>query len=73
MAYTEGLSTEESRIEHAANEARRVLRREEDLREERLPEARTQLLRGLRRATLEAPLHSLLIAFLVGFMIARRR
>jgi len=68
MAFTETLSTEESRIAQAAEEARRVLNAEDNP-----PRARAEILSALRKVTTEAPLHSLAVAFLLGFMIARRR
>ncbi len=68
MAITQTLSTEESRIAQAAEEARRVLNAGENP-----PRARAEILSTLRKVTAEAPLHSLAVAFLLGFMIARRR
>lgn len=68
MAFTDTLSTEESRIAQAAEEAQRVLNGEENL-----PQARAEILSTLRKVTVEAPLHSLAVAFLLGIMIARRR
>ena len=62
-------STEEARVQHAADEAFRVLTGNED----ELPPLRTRFSESLRRATLEAPLHSLAVAFLLGVLLARRR
>jgi hypothetical protein len=62
-------STEEARVQHAADEAFRVLTGHED----ELPPLRTRFSESLRRATLEAPLHSLAVAFLLGVLLARRR
>jgi hypothetical protein len=62
------LSAEELRIEQAADQARRVLNGEHDL-----SGARKHLSQLLREATLEAPLHSLVIAFLLGVLFARPR
>jgi hypothetical protein len=62
-------STEEARVQHAADEAFRVLTGNED----ELPPFRTRLSETLRQATLEAPLQSLAVAFLLGVLLARRR
>jgi len=62
-------STEEARVQQAADEAFRVLTGNED----ELPPRRTRFSESLRRATLEAPLHSLAVAFLLGVLLARRR
>jgi hypothetical protein len=60
---------EEARVQHAADEAFRVLTGNED----ELPPLRTRFSESLRQATLEAPLHSLAVAFLLGVLLARRR
>ena len=66
-------STQESRIIAAADEIRHMTDefREDSARglERRSP----RLAERLRQVTLEAPLHSLAIAFLLGVVIARRR
>jgi hypothetical protein len=62
-------STEEARVQQAADEAFRVLTGNED----EYPPLRTRLSETLRQATLEAPLHSLAVAFLLGVLLARRR
>ena len=65
-----GLSPpEEARVQQAADEAFRVLTGDEDDR----PLARLRIAENLRRATLEAPLHALAVAFLLGVLLARRR
>jgi hypothetical protein len=72
-ASASDLSTEESRIIAAADEIRGMTN---DVREDsaRGPEPLTRkLAERLRQLTVEAPLQSLLIAFLVGVLIARRR
>jgi len=61
-------SSEQLRMEQAADEAIRVLSGEE----EPLQGARG-LAELLRRATREAPLHSLALAFVLGVLVARRR
>ncbi len=64
-----GLSpTEEAHVQRAADEAYRVLTGEEGGQPRRL-----RIADALRRATLEAPLHALAIAFLFGVIVARRR
>jgi len=62
-------STEEARVQHAADEAFRVLTGNED----ELQPRRRRIAESLRQATLEAPLHSLALAFLLGVLLARRR
>jgi hypothetical protein len=62
-------STEEARVQQAADEAFRVLTGSED----ELPPLRIRVAETLRQATLEAPLHSLAIACLLGVLLARRR
>jgi hypothetical protein len=59
---------EEARVRQAADEAFRVLTREED----HLPLTEDRWIEGLRQATVEAPLRSLAVAFQIG-VIARRR
>ena len=66
-------STEESRIIAAADEIRGMTN---DVREDsaRGPESLARkLAERLRQLTVEAPLQSLVIAFLIGMLIARRR
>ena len=64
-----GLSApEEERIQQAADEAYRVLTGDEL---EESPARR--LAQSIRQATLEAPVHALAIAFLLGILVARRR
>jgi hypothetical protein len=62
-------STEEARVQQAADEAFRVLTGDED----ELPRRGIRWSETLRRVTTEAPLHSLAVAFLLGVLIARRR
>jgi hypothetical protein len=65
-----GLSaTEEAHVQQAADDAFRVLTGEKD----ELPPPRDRFLETLRQATLQAPLHSLVVAFLLGALITRRR
>jgi hypothetical protein len=65
-----GLSaTEEAHVQQAADEAFRVLTGEED----EFPPPRDRFLQMLRQATLQAPLHSLAVAFLLGALLMRRR
>jgi hypothetical protein len=63
-----GASSQEMRIQQAADEAVRILEGAQD----RLAPADRGYFHTLREATLRAPLHSLLIAFLLGALIARR-
>ena len=65
-----GLSPpEEARVQHAADEAFRVLTGNE------VPPPRRQsrVAEVLREATRDAPLHALAVAFLLGVLVARRR
>ena len=55
--------TEEARVQQAADEAFRALTGNEE----------TPFSETLRQITLEAPLHSLAVVFLLGVLIARRR
>ena len=65
-----GLSaSEEAHVQHAADEAFRVLTGDKS---DLLP-IRAQIVDTLRKVTIEAPLHSLAVAFLLGLLIARRR
>jgi hypothetical protein len=65
-----GLSaSEEARVQHAADEAFRVLTGDES---DAWP-IRARMVDTLRKVTIEAPLHSLAVAFLLGLLIARRR
>jgi hypothetical protein len=58
---------EEAHVQQAADEAYRVLTGKAE------PLPRRHLAERLREVTLEAPLHALAIAFLLGVVIARRR
>lgn len=60
---------EGARVQQAADEAFRVLTGNENAR----PPARQRFVDTIRQATLEAPLHALAVAFLLGVLIARRR
>lgn len=65
-----GLSApEQEHVQQAADEAFRVLTGHEDYPER--PKAR--VVEMVRRATIEAPLQSLAVAFLMGVLVARRR
>lgn len=69
MTEASGLTGDEGRIEHAAEAIRGMTK--EMMRE--LPARRPRLSDRLRKMTLEAPLQSLAIAFLLGVLMARRR
>lgn len=62
-------TSDEARIEHAAGSIRDVTK---DM-VEALPAQGARLTDVLRKATVEAPLQSLAIAFLLGVLVARRR
>lgn len=65
-----GLSPpEEARVQHAADEAFRVLTGDEAPP----PRGRMRVAQVLRDATRDAPLHALAVAFLLGVLVARRR
>ena len=64
-----GLPSDEARIEHAS-EAIRCMTRE---MVNELPTQRRSLSETLRKAMVEAPLQSLVIAFLLGVLVAQRR
>ena len=65
-----GLSApEQQHVQQAADEAFRVLTGRDD--DPARPKLRA--IEALRRATIEAPLQSLAIAFLLGILVARRR
>jgi hypothetical protein len=64
-----GLSLEEARIQQAADQAFDVL----DGVEAGVPSARSRFFEKLRQVTVEAPLHSLAVAFLLGVILSRRR
>lgn len=65
-----GLSaSEEARVQHAADEAFRVLTGDEA---DPWP-IRAQMIDTLRKVTVQAPLHALAVAFLLGVLVARRR
>jgi hypothetical protein len=68
MSETGLTSAEEAHVQQAADEAFRVLTGEDDQ-----PPARLRIAETLRRLTLEAPLHALAVAFLLGALVARRR
>jgi hypothetical protein len=66
-----GLSPpEEARVQHAADEAFRVLTGSEV---PLAPRPRMRVSQVLRDVTREAPLHALAVAFLLGVLVARRR
>lgn len=69
MMEASGLTGDEGRIDRAAEAIRGMT--EEMVRE--LPVRRAHLSDKLRQMTMEAPLHSLAIAFLLGVLIAGRR
>jgi hypothetical protein len=62
-------SSEKAHVQQAADEAFRVLTGNED----DVDPAGLRFTDRLRRATLEAPLHALAVAFLLGILVARRR
>ena len=68
MTEASGTSGDEARIDHAAEAIR-------DMTKEMVQELppRPRLSEKLRQFTMEAPLHSIAIAFLFGVLIARRR
>jgi hypothetical protein len=66
-------STEESRIIAAADEIRGMTNEVREDSARGLEPLTRKLAERLRQLTVEAPLQSLLIAFLVGVLIARRR
>jgi hypothetical protein len=63
------LAPDDDHLHQAADEAARVLSGQRD----KLEPATRRFVDALRKATLEAPLHSLAVAFLLGMLIARRR
>jgi hypothetical protein len=69
MTEASGTSGDEARIDHAAEAIRDMTK--EMVQE--LPPPRPRLSEKLRQFTMEAPLHSIAIAFLFGVLIARRR
>lgn len=69
MTEASGLTGDERRIDHAADAIRGMTKEMVD----ELPTRRPRLSERLREMTLEAPLQSLAIAFLLGVLIARRR
>jgi hypothetical protein len=69
MTEASGLTGDEGRIDHAADAIRG---RPEQMVDE-LPARRPRLSDRLREMTLEAPLQSLAVAFLLGILMARRR
>jgi len=69
MTETSGLTGDKGRINHAAEAIRGMIK---EMVEE-LPARRAPLSEMLREMTVEAPLQSLAIAFLLGVLLARRR
>lgn len=69
MTEASGLMGDEGRIDHAAEAIRGMTKEMVD----ELPTRRPRLSEKLREMTVEAPLHSLAIAFLLGVLIGRRR
>jgi len=69
MTEASGLTGDEASIGHAGDAIRGLAR--EMVGE--LPARRPRLSETLRKMTVEAPLQSLAIAFLLGVLIARRR
>jgi hypothetical protein len=64
-----GVVPEDDHLQQALDNAVEVLEGESDA----FASAKLRFKDALRRATREAPLHSLAIAFLLGVLIARRR
>ena len=69
MTEASGLAGDRERIDHAADAIRGMAKDVAD----RLPGQQRRLSELIRQATIEAPLQSLAIAFLLGVLIARRR
>lgn len=69
MTKASGMAGDEERIDHAAEAIRGMTK--EMIQE--LPATRARLSEKLRQMTMEAPLHSIAIAFLLGVLIARKR
>jgi len=69
MTEASGLAGDRERIDHAADAIRGMTKDVAD----RLPGQQRRLSELIRQATIEAPLQSLAIAFLLGVLIARRR
>ncbi len=69
MTEAFGLTGDQARIDHAADSIRDMTGKMADEWPAR-PRRLSDMLRGM---AIEAPLHSLAIAFLLGFMLARRR
>lgn len=67
MTEASGLASDEARIEHAFEAIRGMTR--EMVNE--LPTQRRSLSETLHKAMIEAPLQSLVIAFLLGVLVAR--
>jgi hypothetical protein len=63
-----GLSPEEARIQQAADQTFHVLEGVEGA----VPSARNRFFENLRQVTVEAPLHSLAVAFLLGVILSWR-
>ena len=72
-ASASDLSTEESRIIAAADEIRGMTNEVREDSARGLEPLTRKLAERLRQLTVEAPLQSLVIAFLIGMLIARRR
>ena len=69
MTEASGLTGDEGRVDRAAEAIRGMTKEMAD----ELPARRARLSEMLREMTMEAPLQSLAIAFLLGGLIARRR
>ncbi len=69
MTEASGLNGDEGRIDHAAEAIRGMTKEMVD----ELPPRRPRFSERLREITMEAPLHSLAIAFLLGILMGRRR
>ena len=69
MPEAPGVTSDEARIENAAGSIRDMTK---DM-VEAVPAQGARLTDVLRKATVEAPLQSLAIAFLLGVLVARRR
>jgi hypothetical protein len=76
MTEDSGLTRDQERIEHASDAIRDIAEGMKDASPPPAMDARRateHLARRLRQMTLEAPLQSLLVAFLLGVLVARRR
>ena len=70
MSEASGLTSDEARIEHAAEAIRDMTM---DIVQELAPPRRSPLAEALSKLTMEAPLRSLAIALLLGVWVARKR